>query len=556
MTPISLHSLTGIPELLLLVADYLEPQDIACCMATCKALARNLEPHLWKHIIIKEKCPPEKAVLEYRHIIRTLSIYSYKSVENYLKTLTQDIPSAPHQRQLDSIPTDNRQESLIFRFQKVEMKLFGRYRGIPPTVTPNLITVIYQSHLSLTSLTITAAMIRDNLQDLAEARIWDRLHNLRDLTILPGRLDIDVELVQVIQWMSGCFRHPRLTKLHCLFSLSSLIMGNTGMQVWTEAARERIERTGESSRIKDLRLPMISTSYSGYDESFLIPFLKVLGPGLERMSAPTLLGNYRPVLIETVQSHCPNLRHLATAMQWSEACEVQDVIAMVQACRHTGLESFHFNCSKPGHPSHQNTLFKELVAHHAATLQVIENERGTWSPECQLHLMEKCSNLRRLWFDPNILVSSDAYCFYVRNVGHEWVCLQLRELVLIYSLDAEDVNETRALFTQLGRLVHLEVLAIGMIPKRSKTFKDMTLRDGYLNMLAGLNKMRHLHVSRGMWNNLGPEEVAFIKQKWPLLQRVSFGCSKEQFNEIRVQDHWARLCEERPWIKLSRGYQP
>ncbi|KAG0221372.1 hypothetical protein BGX31_009938 [Mortierella sp. GBA43] len=421
MTPTSFHSITDIPELLLLVAERLEPRDIARCMATCKVLARSLEPLFWKHVIINEKWPPKEAMLRHRHTTRTLSIQSdtcnekyletleqrLETLQQHLKVLVQDVPD-PHQCQLDSI-TDTGQEIQVFRLQRIEMMLFG-----------------------------------------------------------------------------------------------------------------------------------------------------ALGPSLEKMNGPRLWGTYGPALVEMVQSNCPNLRHLAADMFWSEEWEVQSIITMIQACRHAGLESFRFNCAvqRGGSPPHQAALFDELITHHAATLQVIENENGRWRRECQLRLMETCPNLRRLWFDPNILASSYAMLFCIQVVEREWVCLHLKELVLNYSLKISRVKETRALYKQLGRLVHLEVLAIGRIPNKSKKFRDMTLSDGYLGMLAGLNKMRDFHVSKAMWDNLGPEEVAFIKQEWPQLQRVSFGCSKEQFNEIRVQDHWARLCEERPWIKLSRGYQP
>ncbi|KAI8347797.1 hypothetical protein B0O80DRAFT_191829 [Mortierella sp. GBAus27b] len=572
MTPTSFHSITDIPELLLLVAERLEPRDIARCMATCKVLARSLEPLFWKHVIINEKWPPKEAMLRHRHTTRTLSIQSdtcnekyletleqrLETLQQHLKVLVQDVPD-PHQCQLDSI-TDTGQEIQVFRLQRIEMMLFG-YTDVPPTIIPNLVKIIHHSYHSLTSLTMTTTLFgyRGRCELAADGKLWDRLHNLEHLVILPSHFCEYIRLSQAIQWMTGCFRHPRLTKIHCLFGITSFDIGSDdGMQVWTEAVLERIQRTGEPSRIKDLRLPTVSSDSLGYRESFLIPFLRALGPSLEKMNGPRLWGTYGPALVEMVQSNCPNLRHLAADMFWSEEWEVQSIITMIQACRHAGLESFRFNCAvqRGGSPPHQAALFDELITHHAATLQVIENENGRWRRECQLRLMETCPNLRRLWFDPNILASSYAMLFCIQVVEREWVCLHLKELVLNYSLKISRVKETRALYKQLGRLVHLEVLAIGRIPNKSKKFRDMTLSDGYLGMLAGLNKMRDFHVSKAMWDNLGPEEVAFIKQEWPQLQRVSFGCSKEQFNEIRVQDHWARLCEERPWIKLSRGYQP
>ncbi|KAI8347795.1 hypothetical protein B0O80DRAFT_191801 [Mortierella sp. GBAus27b] len=554
--------LQDIPELLSLVAEYLEPRDIVCCMSTCKVLATTLEPHLWRHVTIKTQCPPEKTVLKHRHAIRTLSIQSIMPGEQFLEILSQGIPDLPPQQgQLDSLATASAgQESLVFRIQKMEVNMVLIHLG--STIAPRLMKIVGQSYLSLTSLAMTAPMMTGKLQDLVEARIWDRLHNLENLTILPGSytFESNFALGPMLQWMAGCFRLPRLARLHCLFKIWPRVQNhNVELQTWTEEARERMQRTGQPSRIKDLRLPIILSRYSGYEESFIIPFLKVLGPGLERMSVPSLTWRYHRTLVNTVQRYCPKIRHITTALLGSsDTSELQDVITMIKACDPAGLESFHFHSEffLPSRGS-QGVMFDQLISHHAGTLQVVENEQGIWTCEYQLRLMETCPNLRRMWYDPNRLECEGFEYFSIVALGREWACLHLRELVIFHSVGTKNVNpETRALFEQLGRLVHLEVLAIGRTMNGTKRHKDMTLRDGYLGMLAGLSKMRHLHLSVGLWHNLGPKELTFIKQEWPVLQRVSFGCTENEFDKIRRMYCWKRLREERPWIRLCKGYQP
>ncbi|KAF9964978.1 hypothetical protein BGZ70_005642 [Mortierella alpina] len=135
-----------------------------------------------------------------------------------------------------------------------------------------------------------------------------------------------------------------------------------------------------------------------------------------------------------------------------------------------------------------------------------------------------------------------------------WVCPELRELGLVFNLcpkmedkfdilkdgteededwDDYDLEElvvkgTKQVYTQIGKMEKLEVLALDIDRSYENHMKvsdyawNLTICDGYLDELARLKKLKSLQLQADFWSAMGQAEVEFMHKNWPLLSEITF----------------------------------
>jgi hypothetical protein len=553
----------NVPELLLHICDYLEPADIVRCMATCKTLARGFEPCLWQYFAVKNRFPSKEAMLRHRHQMRTLTIRHMGGYqEDYLDILAQDMVSFNGSD--GSIAAEgNLTSEPITNLRAITFAVFPQNIALQETIVQTFVGLAHRCHRTLRTLTLPATALMQE-QPLMKNALENSLPNLTTLSIGKGGF---VPWDKIAPFLVGCFRHPRLTSLQCVFYILDHFYYNyqqfppnrygTLFQELEEAVKSK--GTG-ASRIKDLRLP---SSESGFNGDFLVPFLKVHGPHLERMGVPTIAPNFDPELEAAIEEHCPKLRHLSIVAGNHGSLSGSTIEALTRGCKTAGLQSFYYCAPTTIREDHYGGMIETLVEHHAETLEVIELEQGRISSEGQHLLLENCPNLKRMWVDPVISLSFSSYLIRVGNHTKDWACLGLKELRLTYAPDrpqsqlrsrsynANTISSSH-LYQQIGRLVQLEYFAIGRDDSQRAVFEsDLTVSGGSLAELAGLKRLRHLHITTNLWSKMGQVDVEFIHQSWPVLQTITVGCNVDGFLWLKSQSHWAWLCEKRPWLEFT-----
>ncbi|KAI7825970.1 hypothetical protein BC939DRAFT_475928 [Gamsiella multidivaricata] len=66
---------------------------------------------------------------------------------------------------------------------------------------------------------------------------------------------------------------------------------------------------------------------------------------------------------------------------------------------------------------------------------------------------------------------------------------------------------------------------------------DLTLfKQGCLEELTELEKLRHLHIQTDFWSRMGQAEVEFMEAQWPMLGEITFGgLSKDTSQELSTE---------------------
>ncbi|KAK3822965.1 MAG: hypothetical protein J3Q66DRAFT_397438 [Benniella sp.] len=571
MSSCSFQSVIEVPELLLLIAEYLDTSDIVSCMATSKGLARDLEPCLWRHLSLKSKAPSREALLRNRHHIRTFRVEKFYNGTSWrqhgavcLGILADGLPlpSRPYGGRKVKPTKTALEDPLInptpinlppINLRSIDLPICPRDDDVRRTLIENLGGIGHQSYRCLSALTIPTWPLQQNpSRTLVSKHLLNYMPNLNRLTVGSGGFAC---LGTVGPFLIQCFSHPRLASLHCKFYIKAGFNDEKLRATFLSLADATRSKEGtEQSLIKDLRLPWTKR---GYVNSILLPFLTVQGPCLESMYVPMVSDAYDKQLVQTIDKFFPNLRHLSVAWDHREWLEDRTAIAMICGCT-SGLKSYHSFLDMQRCRRLTSDVIKPLVDHHFTTLEIVEFAYGECDSDNQYLLLEKCPNLKRLWISPGVNragLGKSIVCH--RNIA-DWVCLEIRELGLTYEGERKHAVQAAELYTQIGRLVHLEYLAIGRSVFEPFTYEyDLTLHIGWLSKLDGLKKLRRLHITTDLWSHMAQNEVEFIHQNWPALQIVSFGCGEQLFNAtIRNSSHWRWLCEMRPWLRLVCGYHP
>lgn len=315
-------------------------------------------------------------------------------------------------------------------------------------------------------------------------------------------------------------------------------------------------------RIKDLVLPATDV---GYGREGLGPLLAAHSSSLESMGLTTIRGDYDDELEILIEEHCSKLQRLSVMRDDFLPMKDSSIIAVIRGCQNQGLKSFSIRGLKlRDKDENQGKVIQTLVDCHAETLEDVEFVHGEIASEQQHLILERCTNLKRMWIGPGPGQYPSQNTSPMDLMVGTWRCLGLRELRLMYDhVDSTPPSSTRdgassqGLYRQIGRLENLEFLTLGPDSRGFPLRKDdMTLHKGCLGELAGLGKLRHVGMLTDLWSEMGQDDVEFMERHWPLLQSVSFDCEEPEFSEIRDAPHWRWLRETRPWLQLTRGKYP
>ncbi|KAI8347800.1 hypothetical protein B0O80DRAFT_502443 [Mortierella sp. GBAus27b] len=531
----------NIPELMLPIAEYLDSRDIASCMATCRALARHMEPFLWRHLTIKNKAPPRDPTLRNRSFLRTIAIHHEEGYEtSFLETLIQSQESRDGTG--GSLTGGDHADRPFAQLHTLTLHPFPKFLSLQQTIVRTFLSFMQQTHHTLTTLTLPAAtlMQEHSVNSLVQDTLPGGISNLRHLTIGS---DAVVTWSRAMQFLVRCFQHSRLISLRCGFVIPHYVQPPPFDDQLLKLLKGAVASKDKGARIKDLRLP---STKIGYDQGFIIPFLEVHGPYLQSMEVPLVLSTFIRELEEAIEQYCPSIQHFSADRKHCGPVGGAVITALIRGCKAAGFQSVRF-CGFG-----QMEMMDALLCHHAKSLEKIEFEHCAVRSEHQRLILEQCSNLKRMWVQHKTS-TGNVNVIYADECENDWECLNLRELCVTYDQSQRPgaLPETTStqLFKQIGRLSFLEYLAIGAASYRAH---DLTIQRGCLMDLAGMKQLRHFHMGTDLWKEMGQEEVEFMHQSWPILQGLSFECSAEQFKDIKDAAHWMWLRQQWPWLQFRQ----
>ncbi|KAF9356594.1 hypothetical protein BGX26_005053 [Mortierella sp. AD094] len=539
------------PELVMLIAKYLTPKDISMVMRASKYMFQMLEPLLWRHVtIVKSDLITENSLRRNLLHIHTLHIVScFRRIAEILVGSLPPMelgytttPKSPLNLGASSpaiASTLNLQNIIISNHHAVANSHF------------EVVSIISHSH-RLVRLHLPTTVLYDDTARFLDV-LSDDLPQLRILSICEDYRD--VRLSTATQLLEACFQHPQLTELRCGFNINDEDYITQKLSTFLLSIIERKDDLDSTlSKITSIELPRSKR----YLPSVLLRFLRDFLPNLERVVFPPigiLDDNVLGVLTET---WCPNLQHVSCLLRCRHTRDF--IIPLLTRCfKGIGLKSFHSHSLHDDRPELESSLVETLLKYHSETLEDIEiMDFISLKPGDLRNILMTCKKLERL----RIVASDDFQSKYVAMLSGEWVCTSLKELALVLPLecvkreydelgDEDEPWMVTSLFKQIGRLVKLETLCLGL---RDDYFGDkrqeLAFTDNRLTELANLANLRQFYVLKNNWPHVGQMEVEFMHEHWPRLEKISL--SQNFYNYRRkTPPHWTWLKKQRPKLTVD-----
>ncbi|CAO3566624.1 unnamed protein product [Mortierella alpina] len=296
-----------------------------------------------------------------------------------------------------------------------------------------------------------------------------------------------------------------------------------------KASKERFARNPNAAKIKSLRLPSNCSANWNPLPLFL---LKSNLLNLESCEIPWFDDATDPQELERlVREQCPNLKYLTCPSFSQQEQDGHHVAAFLRGC--SGIQSFaskYFCDNANGFEPRQ--IISTLASHHDKTLEVLElTQCYQVSSADQQEVLSRCRQLKRFWVMTSVGWGSSIGFRSADIWSKDRVCMELTQLGLtldrVFTInpalgmqEAEEkefqTNVARRVYTQIGRLQKLKVLALAIDSQhcnkaRSRDYAwDLTLSKGYLSEMAGLRCLKSLSLQEPFWSNMGQAEVKFI----------------------------------------------
>jgi len=306
----------------------------------------------------------------------------------------------------------------------------------------------------------------------------------------------------------------------------------------------------DGCRLTSLALPHIE---GGYPRSFLLPLLRTYLPRLERFQVPVLDGPYGKELEEVIAGHCSNLCHITYTFPIHGQDQNSSVIkAVIRGCaRWNGLKSIRiFGYQNESDTDSGRGLVETLVEYHFKTLESVELQAwNNYGGAFQLDpIFTGCPNLKSLKVLP-IDKSSLNSMYFSHLPAEPWTFQGLKELCLHFNEThqylrwntlKQEQEASRRAFKQIGRLIHLEILALDFYGYDKDHGWDLygSFEYEWVKEIARLDKLRYLYMPSDCWKEQHLSDI--IDSGWPRLERVSAG----YYNPANFR--WIK--ERRPWL--------
>ncbi|KAK3823011.1 MAG: hypothetical protein J3Q66DRAFT_330599 [Benniella sp.] len=196
-----------------------------------------------------------------------------------------------------------------------------------------------------------------------------------------------------------------------------------------------------------------------------------------------------------------------------------------------------------------------LVEHHSKTLESVEFQAwDDWTDSLMKPIFTGCPSLKSF----KVLPEDERmvnWMYFVHTPADPWVFQGIKELHLHFGqksqyLDGfetaqQELDAGERMFKQIGKLVHLEALALDHHFHNYESHPEWVLDESFeckwVKELARLDKLRYLYIPSGY---LTEEHLSmFIDSSWPLLERVSTRCLHDgDFKWLKAR---------RPWLKIG-----
>ncbi|KAF9966173.1 hypothetical protein BGZ70_003089 [Mortierella alpina] len=555
------HSVFATPELVLLLAEHLNPHDLAQCIGVCKDWSRQFEHILWSNVCLqKHRCdslrttlnsPMKAALIRNLPLIRTLKILFASS--SLLQLFTHGSINDPSTR------CNNLTRLEIEDISSDHFDLASQH-----------LTALLDLNHRLTTLELPF----ESLDNGAALASLSKLKTLERLSV--GSMN-DYESEQVLPFLRACLPLPKLTHLHFDLDLfwTDLDKDTRDLKaIIKRAMRARFSQNPRATKITALRLP---SKYNDLDNPLPLLLLESNLLDLESCEIPWFDVNANPEKIEQVaRNHCSKLKHLICPSFSGYDEDGQSVDSFIRGC--SGIQSFvsrHFVDHEPeSEPRH---ILSTLAAQHSDTLEVLKlTECDQATSADQQEILSRCKRLKRFWVmhsypdEVNIGIKSTDI------LQGSWDCMELTELGLTLNrfpelkevlahtgAVGEEMVELeywwlimadKSVYTQIGRLAKLETLVLN-IDKSEDTKAlpgayawDLTLSRGWLRELEGLKSLKVLRLQADLWSKMGQAEVEFIHEHWPVLREIRL-CGNG--SQPRLQASWRWLLDKRPQLRLD-----
>ncbi|KAI8351909.1 hypothetical protein B0O80DRAFT_454980 [Mortierella sp. GBAus27b] len=580
------RSVFDFPELIEPIAQYLPNHDIVQCMATSKTLARQLEPFLWRHVVLKWSLPAPPALARNRQWIRSLSITASRRYSHGLLDVLSGCGAdnlTPAQSSSHDIHHSNRSpettgDTGFHRLQSIlidiDMSTGYWFENQRLPFVDHALRILQHSP-NLTKIILPDCFLGNEYAPVQTQMFLDtlehKLPHLRQLTLNGTIVDNDTGL----RLFSVCFNHPQLTDLRCDFSA---VFGQEELSRLLEIVKDskkepRIDEEPTMSPIKALVLPL---TYDGYTPDFLCTLLKDHLPDIEHFYFHSINNDVAVDLTEAfrdaVAQGCRKLQRLEFMYDYSGSTHIEKAIkGAILGSKEWGLKSIRGAYVGDMDTESNPSMMTALLDHHSSTLEDVELVQ---SKHVASHvfgrLFHECKNLKRVKIKP-VPRPASRVLYYDDMVSKEWACRGLKELHMILAqrpfgsendghscaVDDRDDEErmlelVKKAFGQISRLSKLEILCLGTDndPPLEQGYKDLSLDHGGLSELAGLKRLRHFGMTEKLWLGIGQAEVEFMDSQWPHLEQISFG--HDGISGIASEPHWQWLQTRRPYLKYSQ----
>ncbi|KAF9960821.1 hypothetical protein BGZ72_005827 [Mortierella alpina] len=484
------HTALAIPELIFSVAAHLAPHDLAQCISVCRAWSRQFEPILWTNVHLKKdhdkplnKRSIRKALIRNRPLIRTMRLSAaHTAVLGILFNGSATDPSTQCTK-LKRLEFDGDSLQGFSAFKNFS----DAYRA---SISRDLAMLLHLNH-DLTHLKAPLELIGTSAVVVAMSQV----KTLQHLTVYSSEDCEDCQAILAL--LEACLPLPNLTELFFDLDLASDgWQGSPMLEATIKAASiARFSQNPSAVKIKSLQLP--SNRKENWNPLPLL-LLKSNLLDLESFEIPWFDDETDlDQLEEVVREHCPNLKRLTSFKDQEH--EGYHVEPFIRGCAR--LQSFvsdHF--SYHDYYGNSRDTLSTLVSRHYNTLENLElTHCYQVSSAEQQEVLSRCKHLRRFWVLNSYKAHNGIGMDFEDICSKDWVCMDLTKLGLTLQR-APRTGAAKHLYTQIGRLQNLEVLALGAdVSQRIKVEAseyawDLTLSKGWLREMADLKNLRSLHL--------------------------------------------------------------
>ncbi|KAF9960010.1 hypothetical protein BGZ72_008209 [Mortierella alpina] len=452
MSPTTIHSIFGMPELAECLSRYLTTSDVACAMTVCKAWSKQLQPFLWTTFCPAYMLPRMHAIKQNLHHIRAIELnlptmHTFRSDElnsfgDLLETLTHGllIPPTALSKEIfvghEPAKSAGARMALCTNLKRLKFVLGLSERELGEFFGPPLKTLLSYNR-NLTHLHVQIEGLHDFLLP-SMVQLLPAQRHLQSLTI-HARIQKESWFFSLLR---ACLPLPKLSELYCHFTVESDAHTSEGKPLdepvkESEAVLETIlqeaiaARTSENgtidTKIKAIRFP---DHKEGDSLSIVLPIMRSDLVELDTIEIPFLINTLQgeDSCEKMVRQHCPELKHLIIPHY---GYFMQSDMALFFIRGAAGLKTVRGDHFSDAFGWSSRNIIRTLAAHHSSTLEELEllDCRMLSSPDQQA-ILTSCKQLKRFWVVPNGISQGERGLKFQHIIEGEWGCLGLKALCL------------------------------------------------------------------------------------------------------------------------------